>query len=102
MSEQIEDLITPYLPGNPVIDAMWIGCLRWAIGEQGCLDAFRTDTGFNWTPGRTTLDRMIDDATGMDHEFIAAFVPWFAANVWGDEMAEADEAVPGKPSVRYH
>jgi hypothetical protein len=88
-----EDFIAPYLPDNPVMAAMWVSCLHWAIGYPVILAAFKADTGLSWTPARTPLDRMIDEATVADHAFIAAFVPWFDANVWGDELAEVDEAM---------
>jgi hypothetical protein len=84
------DLLTPYLPDNPVMAYMWVGCLQWAMKQPGCLEEFRADTGFTWTPGRTPLDRMIDDATGMPRAFLDAFLPWFNEHVWGDEHAPLD------------
>jgi hypothetical protein len=54
----------------------WLGCIRWALGKSDILAAFRADTGNTWEPGRTPIDRMIDEATGADREFITAFVKW--------------------------
>jgi hypothetical protein len=95
-----EDFITTYLPDNPVMAYMWVGCLHWAIGYPDILAAFKADTGVSLTPARTPLDRMIDEATGADKAFIEAFVPWFHANVWGDELAEVDKAVHGTTRPR--
>jgi len=61
----------------------WVDCLRWAIGEPECLEAFKADTRSQWIPPRTALDRMIDEATGAQEAFIRQFVDWFNANVWG-------------------
>lgn len=61
----------------------WVGALRYAIGAPEILDAFERDTGIHWRHGRTPIDRMIDEATGADRQFLAAFVTWFNANVWG-------------------
>lgn len=68
----------------------WIGCLSWALGEPKVVDAFRADTGINYSPPRSGIDRMIDEATGADKAFIMAFLKWFNANVWGDLPAPAD------------
>jgi len=62
----------------------WAGCLRWAVGKQEILDAFAHETGNQWKPGRSGLDRMIDEATGADRKFFEAFVAWFNVNVWGE------------------
>lgn len=61
----------------------WLGCIHFALGEPDIVAAFRHDTGMNWTPGRTGLDRMIDEATGIDREFIIAFIRWANVNVLG-------------------
>ncbi len=61
----------------------WLGCIHWAIQEPEIVDAFRKDTGLNWRPARTPLERMIDEATGMDRKFIMEFIRWANVNVWG-------------------
>lgn len=45
--------------------------------------AFRAETGNRWEPGKTGIDKMIDQATGADHQFIKAFIAWFNVAVWG-------------------
>ena len=61
----------------------WIGCLRWALSEPEIVAQFREETGNQWTPGRTPIESMIDDSTGVAHDFIVSFVVWFNFNVWG-------------------
>lgn len=61
----------------------WLGCIHWAISEPDILAAFRADTGNNWSPGLTPIDRMIDEATGADNHFIEAFIRWVNENLWG-------------------
>jgi hypothetical protein len=85
--------LAPYLPKEPYLIPAWFGCLAWALQEPDILTAFRADTGLTWTPGRTPLERMIDDATGADAAFIAAFAAWMNHNVWGEV-----EAIPPPPT----
>ena len=61
----------------------WLGCLRWALSEPEIVAQFREETGNQWTPGRTPIESMIDDATGVAHDFIVSFIVWFNINVWG-------------------
>ena len=61
----------------------WAGALSAAIKEPEILAQFRADTGNNWEPARSPLDKMIDEATGVDRAFVEEFVAWFNTNVWG-------------------
>jgi hypothetical protein len=61
----------------------WLGCIHWAIGTPEIVDAFRRESGMAWTPARNGLDRMIDEATGVEKRFIEAFIEWANANIWG-------------------
>lgn len=65
-----------------MIDA-WLGCVVWAISNEETLALFRTETGNRWYPGRSGLDRMIDQATDSDWKFIEAFVLWVNTEIWG-------------------
>ena len=62
----------------------WAGALLAAIETPAVLAQYREDTGDHWQPGRTPIDRMVDDATGREWMFVEAFTKWFNANVWGD------------------
>jgi hypothetical protein len=61
----------------------WVGCIHLALGQPEVLAAFRRETGNKWEPGRAPLDRMIDDATDANWQFIKAFVKWANVHVWG-------------------
>lgn len=61
----------------------WIGCIHWALGEPGILEAFREDTGILWKPGRSGFERMIDQATGAERGFLEAFIKWVNVEIWG-------------------
>jgi hypothetical protein len=78
---RIEELRPPDLPDS-MVDA-WLGCISWAVGNAEVVEAFRADTGVQWRPGRTGLERMIDEATGADRKFIEAFIVWVNENLWG-------------------
>lgn len=62
---------------------MWLGSISWAIGDSETVEAFRKETGLQWNPAKTGIERMIDKATGADFEFIKAFVLWANINIWG-------------------
>ena len=69
---------------TPYIAPMWVSFIQWALSDAGVVDGFRQDTGFRWAPGRTPIERMIDEATGAEWRFLEAFVPWANANLWGE------------------
>jgi hypothetical protein len=55
------------------------------VTEPAILAAFRAASGCTFTPGRTPIDHMIDQATGRDREFVEQYIAWFLENVWGTE-----------------
>ena len=75
--------LAPPETDDPLMLAAWVDCLRWAIQEPYIIKWFRAETGNQWTPGLTPIESMIDDATGVAHDFIVSFVVWFNFNVWG-------------------
>ena len=55
------------IPHNlPLIEVFWLSALRTCLAIPAMLESFRTETGIQWTPGRTPMDRMIDQATGAE------------------------------------
>ncbi len=62
---------------------MYFSCLQWAIGEPEVMAAFKADTGLSYSAPRCGLDRMIDEATGLQENIVKSFVEWFNKNVWG-------------------
>lgn len=77
----IEDLRPADTP--EYMTPMWIGCIHWAISTPDVVEAFRRETGNRWEPGRTTFERMIDEATGVDRDFLKAFIRWVNVEIWG-------------------
>ncbi len=78
---------------------MYLGCLQWASAEPNVIARFESDTGTKIPPkARNGLDRMIDEASGMNRMVFDKFVDWFDANVWGKELAP-DRAVWMKPEA---
>lgn len=61
----------------------WLGCIHHALGDEGIVAAFREDTGNQWQPGRTGLEKMIDQSCGADQAFLKAFILWVNVNLWG-------------------
>jgi hypothetical protein len=70
---------------HPLMQQAWLDCLVWAVGHTDLMTAFRQETGCTWTPGRTPLERMIDEAAGAKVAFLEAFLPWFNRTVWGEQ-----------------
>ena len=85
LSEQAPDLITTHILDAPLMAQAWIDCLRYMISDPEALAAFHSDTGSTFTPDRALIDRMIDEATGRDREFVELYRTWFDENVWRDE-----------------
>jgi hypothetical protein len=69
----------------------WLGCISFAISNDECMKAFRVETGNRWTPGRSGIERMIDEATGIDRAFIEEFIGWVNVNIWGPIDGPSDE-----------
>jgi len=61
----------------------WLGCISYAISQERILEQFRQETGNRWKPASTVFGRMIDEACGIDKDFICEFVLWVNVNLWG-------------------
>jgi hypothetical protein len=61
----------------------WLGCLSWALTNPQVLEQFEKSTGFKRNHARSPIERMIDEATGMQAEYFAAFAKWMNENIWG-------------------
>ena len=78
----------------------WLGCISFALSHPETVEAFRAETGNRWQPGRSRIERMVDEATGVDRDFLVAFIRWANVNVWGpiegplDLVAEDREGSP--------
>jgi hypothetical protein len=79
---QIRDLA----PEDPLMAGAWAAALHAAVCNADMMHSFRSDTGSFWEPGITPIERMIDEATGVDFAFVIQFIRWFNLNVWGAEQ----------------
>lgn len=84
------ELLGPYLPQDPLMVQAWVDCLLWSVTNPDIVAAFRQQTDCHWTPATTGLERMIDQATGAEADFVRAYVAWFAQAVWGPEDGDED------------
>lgn len=69
----------------------WLGCISFALNQPELMQQFRDETGMRWQPARSGIERMIDQATGMEWEFVKAFVLWVNVNVWGPIGGPGDD-----------
>jgi hypothetical protein len=74
LSKPAPDLITTYLPDDPILAQVWFDCLRWSVTEPEMLAAFHVDTGCDSMSGLTPIDRVIDEATGNERAFVEQYV----------------------------
>jgi hypothetical protein len=70
LGRQAPDLITKHFPDDLIMTPAWVDCLHWSIGEPEILAEFRVDTGCDFTPRLTSIDRMINEATGRERAFV--------------------------------
>jgi hypothetical protein len=82
-------LLDDLMPTEAWAIPAWVGCLMWAIGNKDILEQFRADTGCTWAPGKTQIERMIDEATGYDADFIRRFAIWHNKSIWGEVNGRA-------------
>ena len=55
----------------------WVSCMSWAIRHDEIRRAFEAETG-------------IDAATGRGNAYVAAFIEWANANIWGPMDGDDD------------
>jgi hypothetical protein len=73
----------------------WLGCLHWASQEPWVLEAFMRETGTDISTARSPLDRMIDQATGVNAHIAEAFVRWVNVEIWGPIDGPPSPAIDG-------
>lgn len=62
---------------------MWASALLAASRQPEIVKAFQDETGIVFSPAKTPIDAMIDDATGRNEQIAHSFGEWFNRNVWG-------------------
>ena len=81
----VHTALAALMPSDPLLHPAWMGCLHWAIGNEKVLAWFKSETGSQYLPPRSAIERMIDEATGADTAFILKFAAWMTENIWGAE-----------------
>lgn len=61
----------------------WLSCVLWVAGQPEAVEEFERQTGVRWTPPRTALDKLIDQASGHEWAVVEAFVRWVNTEIWG-------------------
>ena len=75
--------VTPF--GWPHMAGIWAACLMWAVTEDAIVARFEADTGKKLPPpARNGLERMIDEATGVNRDIAVAFADWVTKEIWGE------------------
>lgn len=90
-SNILEDL----MPDDALIPGMWYSCIHWALGKPEFIEAFQKDTGNNYRPPKSAIEKMVDEATGADKDFIREFAKWVNKNIWG-EVSNSNSSAEGK------
>lgn len=62
----------------------WCDCMSWAIGEKVIRKQFELDTDMHYKLPNSPLDKMIDEATGYEKDYIEKFIIWANENIWGN------------------
>lgn len=80
------------MPTDPLMIPPWFACMQWAISSKPTMDQFFADTGSKYVAPRNGIERMIDEAAGMDIAFLRTFAKWMNENIWGprDIVAGSD------------
>lgn len=89
MNTESQTSIESLGPTSELAMLAWLGALHFAIGDDDALAKFRADTGNKWRPSRIPIERMIDEVTGAEREFILSFVRWFNRSIWGEVNGRA-------------
>ena len=72
-----------------VLGAGWVSLCEWLIQQPEVRAAFKADTGKNLDSlvNRSSLDALVDKATGYQEEIMAEWCDWVTVNHWGVEAA---------------
>lgn len=79
------------MPACPLMCGAWVAALQAAVGNAEIVAQFERDTGVRYTPPRSGIEALVDDATGNTERVCLAFIEWFNTNLWGDLNLRAGE-----------
>lgn len=70
-------------PADPLMIGAWASALIVSIKREDLFKRYEEETGDNYKPSQTPMNRLIADSTGQDRKFLIRYIKWFNANVWG-------------------
>jgi len=75
----------PY--GDNIMTEAWLSCVSASSGVEGITKAFKEDTGIDIAVlvNRSPIEKMIDEATGLDKEIVVKWCDWVTKNIWGEQ-----------------
>jgi len=76
---------TPYC--WPAMAGAFMSCAVWAASKEEIVKAFEKDTGWDVRTVvlRSSIEKMVDEATGRDREFLGKWYDWVAENIFGED-----------------
>lgn len=79
-----EEFIEAGAPSNYLFGA-WLGLFSTLWNEPDCHKAFCEQTGaMPLALGGSPIERMVDEATGRDREYMLKFAKWVTEFHWGE------------------
>lgn len=82
MKHDVTELAPEQMPGYMI--PMWLGFIGFAIRQDWLIKEYREDTSDKYRPAMSPIDKLIDEATDHDWQFIKSFVDWLNRNYWGE------------------
>lgn len=79
-----EPLPRDIIPKDPLMVATWASALMVFIKREDVLENYRRDTGDKFVPANTPMDKIVQEGTGQEREFVIRFIKWFNETTWGD------------------
>jgi len=61
----------------------WAAALLAASKDPALVEAFQKETGITYTAPKSSIEAMIDDASGRNESIAHEFGKWFNEKVWG-------------------
>ncbi len=76
---------TPH--GDNIMKDAWLSCVSASSGVGGVTKAFKEDTGIDITVlvNRSPIEKMIDEATGIEKDIAIKWCDWVTKNIWGEQ-----------------
>ena len=80
----VQERLAALAPTDDFMLSAWLGCLHWALGDPQIRENFYKASGLRWDPPQTTIEQLVDNATGAAGEYLIAFAAWVNKEIWGE------------------